>query len=86
MAFDLGSFLQRELAKQNHAPSKRVVKARSGRSARRTHSGQMWLNSVGGYASDVKAIYQPEGTEMCVVVDPRKGYKEDGTLRREPRW
>jgi hypothetical protein len=85
MAFDLGSFMQRELAK-TAVPSRKAVKVRSGKAGRRAANGQKWLASVGGLRSDTAAIYAPADYEMCKVVSHDVGWNADGTPRREPRW
>jgi len=66
-------------------PSKRSNRNKSGRAGRRMYNGRRTLNAVGGFARDADAIYADADTEMCVVVDPRKGYMPDGTLNRDPR-
>lgn len=81
MAFDLGTFMQREL-KKTAAPTRNNNRAASGRASRRTMRGQAVLQAVGGFTNDANAIYAPPDHHMCVVVDHSKGRKADGTLNR----
>jgi hypothetical protein len=74
----------REDSEDTSVPSKRQNRNRSGRAGRRMYNGLQTVQSVGGYASPLNAIYAPSDKELCVVVDPRTGYKPDGTPNRDP--
>lgn len=85
MAFDLQSFLTRQLA-TSETPSRRTNKNQSGRSGRKRYSSQQTLRAVGGYANQVQAIFAPPAQELCVVVPTAHvGWLPDGRPRREPR-
>ena len=82
MAFDLQSFMQRELKKTGAAPSRRSNKVQSGRAGRKTYQGQKAVSKVGGFRNEVDAIYAPADYELCVVVDSRRGWKSNGEPNR----
>jgi hypothetical protein len=83
--FDLGAFMQKELARTGNAPSRRTNKQRSGRTLRKQANSQATLARVGGFRNPVRAIYAPANTNMCHVVDSNVGWLPNGQPRREPR-
>lgn len=85
MAFDLTSFLQRELAKSSDTPSRRSNKNKSGRALNKAHNSRKALLKVGGYSNNIQAIYAPPGEALCITVPHSVGWLPDGKPRREPR-
>jgi hypothetical protein len=80
--FDMLAFVERELQKTGVAPSKRYNRNTSGRASRRQLRGQARLQAVGGMSNLTKAMLAPADTKLCRIVDPRTGWKVDGSPQR----
>lgn len=65
-------------------PSKRANKNRSGRAGRKAYQGRKWASAVGGTTDLWKAVTAPADAELCKVVDPRRGFTNEGTPFRSP--
>lgn len=70
MAFDVKDFIAGwSTQRPTGAPSRRSNKSRSGRAGRKQANGQRALQRVGGYRDPLRAIYAPDGHQLCVASD-----------------
>jgi hypothetical protein len=68
---------------EDWVPSRHQNKVASGRSGRKAYKGRKWVQAVGGTTDLAKAASAPADKELCVVVDPRRGYR-NGVPFRSP--
>lgn len=73
--------------RENTTPvSKRQNKNRGPARSKASWNAQRWVSAVGGTTDLMKAIYADSDKELCVVVDPRRGFLPDGTPNRNWKY
>lgn len=76
---NVGQFIKSQM--NPSVPSRNQNRIRSGKAGRRMYNGRQILDSIGGYSSDLKAIYAGEGKELCRVVPMETGMRDGKPFR-----
>lgn len=76
---NVSAFIKEQLSPS--VPSRSQNRIASGKASRRASNTRASLSAVGGYSSDLRAIFAGEGKELCRVVPMETGMRDGKPYR-----